>query len=289
MSDRETNNADHGASTPGTILRRCREFRGASIQDAAGATKIAEHHLRALEQDRFTEFANPAYLKGFLRIYSDYLGLSPDDMIRLCERQHVPPGEGGDGRPEKKRSFRSVRRSFPWKKLFLPAVLLLMMIVTSVLLDHSPLPRRHLPRPLPLPTAVPVAAIQPALSSSATVALTEEAEPVVEAEQPQSHDEAQAEKGAHPDAAAEVSRGVVVRLRVIHNASLAVTMDGTTSQHYELTSGDTFEWKADRTIALELSNAGSAVVELNGRSLGSLGANGAPVYVLLDANGIRQQ
>lgn len=82
---------------------------------------------------------------------------------------------------------------------------------------------------------------------------------------------------------------MVVRLRVIHNASLAVTMDGTTSQHYDLTSGDTFEWKADRTIALELSNAGSAAIELNGRPLGPLGANGAPVYVLLDANGIRQQ
>lgn len=289
MSDRETNNADHGESTPGMILRRCREFRGVSIQDAAGATKIAEHHLMALEQDRFTEFANPAYLKGFLRIYSDYLGLSADDMIRMCERQYVPPGDGSDGRSEKKRSFRSVRRPFPWKKLLLPAVLLLLLIVTSVLLDHSPLPRRHLPRPLPLPAAVPVAAIQPVLSSSAPAALPEEAEPAVEAEQPPSHDEAQAEKTAHPDVVAEAARGVVVRLRVIHNASLAVTMDGTTSQHYELTSGDTFEWKADRTIALELSNAGSAAVEVNGRSLGSLGANGAPVYVLLDANGIRQQ
>lgn len=289
MSDNQTNSADSCASTPGTILRRCREFRGLSLREAAGATKIAEHHLRALEEDRVTEFANPAYLKGFLRIYSDCLGLNADDMIRLCDRLQAPADDASPGQEEGRRAARRGRRPLPWKKLLLPTVLLAMMIVTSVLLDHSPPPLRRLPRPAPLPVAVPVAAVQPARSSAAVAAPAEEAEPEAEADQPLKPDEAQAERGVTHDAAAESSRGVVVHLRVIHNASLAVTMDGTTTQHYELAGGDTFEWKADRTIALELSDAASVAVELNGRPLRSLGTSGAPAYVVLDASGVRQQ
>lgn len=288
MSDDVTNSADPSASTPGTILRRCREFRGLSIQDVAESTKISEHHLGALEGDRVTEFANPAYLKGFLRIYSDYLGLNPDDMIRLSERLQAPEDDARSGQAEGRRGAPRRRRHLPWKKLILPAVLLVMMIVTSVLLDHSPPPRKLLPT-RPVPVALPVAAIQPVRSSATAVVPPEETESEDEPDQPLGHDESQAEKGSAHEAVAESSRGVVVHLRVIHNASLAVTMDGTTTQHYELTGGDTFEWKADRTIALELSDAASVAVELNGRQLRPLGSSGAPAYVVLDANGVRQQ
>jgi cytoskeletal protein RodZ len=285
VSDDETKSTDPCASTPGTILRRCREFRGLSLQEAAGATKIAEHHLRALEDDCVAEFANPAYLKGFLRIYSDFLGLNPDDMIRLSERLQTPLDDAGSGQAERKRPAPRRRRSLPWKKLILPAVLLVMMIVTSVLLDHSPPPWQPSPSKS-LPVAVPVAAVQPVRSSAVAAAPPGEADSEDEPDQSQGHEEAQSEKG--PEAASE-SRGVVVHLRVVHNASLAVTMDGTTTQHYELTSGDTFEWKADRTIALELSDAASVAVELNGRALRALGSSGAPAFVVLDANGVRQQ
>jgi cytoskeletal protein RodZ len=282
VSDNQTNSADPCASTPGAILRRCREFRGLSIQEAAESTKIAEHHLQALEDDCVTEFANPAYLKGFLRIYSDYLGLNADDMIRLSDRLPVSSddassGQGGGGRSASRR-----RRPLPWKKLVLPTALLVTMIVTALLLDHSPPPWQPPPSP-PLPVAVPVAAVQPVRSSATTSVAPEEADSEEEPDQSQSHEEAQ------PEVASESSRGVLVRLRVIHNASLAVTMDGTTTQHYELTGGDTFEWKADRTIALELSDAASVAVELNGRQLRPLGASGAPACVVLDANGVRQQ
>lgn len=289
MSDNETNSADSRASTPGTILRRCREFRGLSIREAAESTKIAEHHLQALEGDRVAEFANPAYLKGFLRIYSDYLGLNADDMIRLCDRLQAAADDARSGQPEGRRAARKGRRPLPWKKLLLPMVLLVMMVVTSVLLDHSLPPLRRLPSPRPPAVAVPVTAVQLVRSSSTVAAPPDEAEPEAEPDQPPSHDEAQSDKGGVHETVSEASRGVVVRLRVVHNASLAVTMDGTTTQHYELTGGDTFEWKADRTISLELSDAASVAVEVNGRLLRSLGSGGAPAYVVLDANGIRQQ
>jgi hypothetical protein len=69
---------------------------------------------------------------------------------------------------------------------------------------------------------------------------------------------------------------------------LTVTIDGSASQDYDLVVGDSIEWKADRTITLELSNAGGVEAELNGRQLKPFGQSGKPATVVLDPEGIRQ-
>ena len=72
---REVRASDPGSTSPetltgspGAILRRCREFHGISLEEASETTKIGISHLKALEEDLIREFANQAYLKGFLRI-----------------------------------------------------------------------------------------------------------------------------------------------------------------------------------------------------------------------------
>jgi hypothetical protein len=52
--------------------------------------------------------------------------------------------------------------------------------------------------------------------------------------------------------------------------------------------GDIIEWKANRTINLELSNSGGVEVELNGKQLKPFGVSGKPAFIVLDAEGIRQ-
>ena len=86
----------------------------------------------------------------------------------------------------------------------------------------------------------------------------------------------------------ESARGFVVRLKVTQSGTLKVTIDGSTSQDYELVVGDSIEWKADRTLSLELSNAGGVEAELNGRPLKLFGQSGKPATVVLDSEGIRQ-
>jgi hypothetical protein len=54
-----------------------------------------------------------------------------------------------------------------------------------------------------------------------------------------------------------------------------------------LTVGDAIEWKAEKNIALELSNAGGVEVEINGKALKPLGPVGKPVSIVLDANGVQ--
>jgi hypothetical protein len=88
-------------------------------------------------------------------------------------------------------------------------------------------------------------------------------------------------------AAPETVRGFVIRLKVTQSGTLTVTIDGATSQSYDLAVGDSIEWKADRTITLELSNAGGVESELNGRQLKPFGQTGKPATVVLDSEGVR--
>ncbi|MEI6305764.1 MAG: helix-turn-helix transcriptional regulator, partial [Deltaproteobacteria bacterium] len=82
MPETEKQTVELSTSSMGAILKRCREFHKISIEEAAEATKIGKNYLRALESDQLKEFQSLAYLKGFLRIYTVYLGLNPDDIIR---------------------------------------------------------------------------------------------------------------------------------------------------------------------------------------------------------------
>lgn len=286
LSEIEAGARDPGVSSPGTILRRCREYQGTSIEEAAEATKIAVHHLQALEDDRNGEFASLTYLRGFLRIYAGYLGLNPDDLMRLYERlgavddgRDAAAGRhGGDGR--------RARRRFPWQKLALPALFLALMFLTSVLYNRTSTPPRPAPAPRPA-VATPATPIQPVRSSAALAAAPPSSEEEPEQEQDAGGEEAAPEQTASHEGQHDSGTGFVVRLRVVQNGSLGVSIDGAQSQVYELASGDVFEWKAEKNIALELSDAGSVEAELNGKPLRAFGSHGSPASVVLGAGGIQ--
>jgi len=85
----------------------------------------------------------------------------------------------------------------------------------------------------------------------------------------------------------DTAKGFILKIMVTHNGSMTVTVDGSTPQDYELTVGDIIEWKAEKTIALDVSNAGGIELELNGKPYKQLGPSGKPVYVELNSDGIK--
>jgi hypothetical protein len=87
---------------------------------------------------------------------------------------------------------------------------------------------------------------------------------------------------------AEASKGLILKIKVTQNGTLTSTVDGSAPQQYELSVGDVIEWKAEKKVTLELSNAEGVEVELNGKQYKSLGPPGKPVYVELDADGVKQ-
>jgi transcriptional regulator with XRE-family HTH domain len=84
----------------GSLLIRAREARGLTIEDAERDTRISRRYLQALEAEQFEVIPAPVYARGFLRSYSQYLGLDPQETLALFPRNderspyYATPGQG---------------------------------------------------------------------------------------------------------------------------------------------------------------------------------------------------
>ena len=276
-----------GSGSPGSILRRCREFHEITLEEASETTKIGISHLKALEDDQIGEFANQAYLKGFLRIYATYLGLNSEDIARMYTKLFGGQGEKSDPAGISPPGNRPKRRLISLKKLTFPALLLALILITATFFNRPPPPLVRQPKTTVI-VVPPVqnAAIQNVQSAARTERRAQDA-PVLTVEK-QTSERATVEKRVPPERSVAVPKGFILKIKVTQNGTLMVTVDGSAAQPYELTTGDVIEWKAEKKVALELSNAGRIDVELNGKPYKSLGATGKPEYIELDSDGITQ-
>lgn len=65
----------------GENLREARHNKKVSLEDASRATRIKIEILEQLEADEFDRLAAPAYTKGFLKLYAEYLGLDGQSIV----------------------------------------------------------------------------------------------------------------------------------------------------------------------------------------------------------------
>lgn len=92
-------------------LARARMLAGYELKDVATALRIRLIYLEALEEGRFEDLPGMTYAVGFLRSYSEYLNLDPDQMISRLKGETasgiaqkdltfpMPPKEGGKPKP----------------------------------------------------------------------------------------------------------------------------------------------------------------------------------------------
>lgn len=111
----------------GRELRRRREELGLSLQDVQAAIKIRTRYLAALEAGDPGVIPGEVFVKGFLKVYADYLGLSGAEYVgryKAWLREQAGTGqsggaEGSDGREapvgatEPRRDSRSVSEDEP--------------------------------------------------------------------------------------------------------------------------------------------------------------------------------
>jgi len=79
-------------TTIGSKLRQARIDKGISLEEAYKKTKIHVNILNAIEQDKLRDFS-PAYMKGFLKIYTQYLGLDIQEIIQQYQGLFEPKAE----------------------------------------------------------------------------------------------------------------------------------------------------------------------------------------------------
>jgi cytoskeleton protein RodZ len=74
----------------GSSLREARSRRKLELSQVERDTRIRSRYLMALEEERFDVLPAPAYVKGFLRTYADYLGLDGQRFVDEYNDRFAP-------------------------------------------------------------------------------------------------------------------------------------------------------------------------------------------------------
>lgn len=88
----------------GEKLRLARERNSLTIDQVARETHVAKRFLKALEDEDFSAFPGETYAMGFLRNYSEYLGLNAEELVGIyrnikIQEQPLPMNELLESRP----------------------------------------------------------------------------------------------------------------------------------------------------------------------------------------------
>lgn len=157
----------------GSALRRAREIRGISVDDAVRDTRLSHEQLRALEIEDFETLGGEVYARAMLRTYAQYLGLDPEKVVgayaRHADDPVPPPPPGKMGRVEHAIAATRVRDN--QRFLLIAAAVVLVALVAVGLVSQ-----RSAPTPAPIQTQAPSEVTDTSAVPVIEVALTATAE-----------------------------------------------------------------------------------------------------------------
>lgn len=222
----------------GPALRRAREQSSKTIDEVARDTKIRPEYLQALEVESFDALNGDVYVRGFLRSYSQYLGLDPAKVLAAYTRsvgEHEPtepPPVIEPDRPASPAHPTDRRRS--WAIAGITVIIILAGAAGLGLLSRT----HSTPPPAPLPSSVPSVVVTDTQVGVGLIAkhamrtkVTADGETVFDGT-------LQAKEGRQFEAVSEITvllaRGGVVTIR--HNG-VDLGAPGNRDQPYEATFG----------------------------------------------------
>ncbi|HEY8019093.1 MAG TPA: helix-turn-helix domain-containing protein [Actinomycetota bacterium] len=139
----------------GPALRKAREHRGLTLDEAARDTKLRVDLLSALEDESFDALLGDVYVRGALRAYAQYLGLSPDKVVaayaRHADDPEPPPPPQKMGRIEQAMAAARIRDNQKFLLIAAAALLVILLAVGLLARDNG----------TPPPAAIPTTAASP--------------------------------------------------------------------------------------------------------------------------------
>ena len=73
----------------GVLLKEAREAKNLDLDTVARETSIIRKYIEGLEEEDNSAFPGEAYLMGFLRNYSDYLGTDTETVLTLYKNKQL--------------------------------------------------------------------------------------------------------------------------------------------------------------------------------------------------------
>jgi len=236
--------------SPGARLKKIRLEKGLSLEEAHKKTKIHLNVLRALEEDSLIDF-NPVYVKGFLKIYCNFLGLDPKDYIPDYQEPRSKVELSRDFPRKSAPLFRIPSLKLPTlKAVHIKTVFTVILIVVFIVLLFK------LGKTLSLKRS-------PALNKTSITSSKIDKTPV-----------------SKPEVASTVK---IIRLdiRAKENCFVQVKSDGQVIFQNVLRKGRAENWQAMNKIELSLGNAAAVELEVNGKRISALGRRGQALKNIL--------
>ncbi|MCX5707471.1 MAG: helix-turn-helix domain-containing protein [Candidatus Omnitrophica bacterium] len=255
--------------TAGARLKKLRLEKGISLEEVQKKTKIHLEVLKSIEDDTLVNL-NPVYIKGFVKIYCDFLGVAPAEFLSGYKDSgavisSIKPGAKDDG------LFWGTGTKKPFLKpqvlaiiVLIVAFLFLTLGIVNLVKFVSKVSSKKSHKQLVLPKPKPVKKVQPKASSKpkailpATRALrTTEAEklPVAVVSLPAENPEP----------------GVRIGIHALDDCWVQARIDGKIIFQNILKKGRFESWSAKDKVELALGSAGSVRLEVNGKLIPSLG------------------
>jgi cytoskeleton protein RodZ len=282
--------------TLGKYLRRERELRKISLRELSKNTRVREHLLTAIEEDRHDLLPSPTFVKGFLNAYAKYIGLDPNEIILRYQRGLTGPQETGpDVNPEKEPG-RNVKHRWIVRGSIVGGVLVVGLIVSYLFFLQPSGPRVE---PLPVPPAEkesqepPPASPQIAEAPSPQKAIPPAPPQIVGTNPPQKA--IPATPTPVPAPAPPLSIGtnlppkgktISLQLKAVELTWMSVKTDNQTEREMMLRPGETIPLEAVNQIYILLGNAGGLDLIRNGKTLERFGKSGEVVVLTFTPEGL---
>ena len=241
----------------GARLKKIRLQKGLSLEEVSKKTKIHLKILKAIEEDSLID-VSPVYIKGFLKIYCQFLGEQPRDFIPDYREPQsaVKFGLSVQEKPVSTRNLTSFKFDFLDSKIIKFFIYALIFILVSIGLFK-------LGKAISLKRSLPgrIEKKAPATKAEKKEATAPTIKPVA----------------AETSSQKSVSSGVRLVIQAKENCWISLKLDGHTVFQNILKKGRSENWQAKEKIEFSLSNAGVVDLEINGKLVSNLGRKGQAI------------
>lgn len=256
----------------GEYIKKEREKKGITLDEAAKATRIGKTYLKAIEEGDFS-IQSPVFMKGFLRSYADFLGLDSTDI--LGRYKGIQEEREGKGKTEEHK-LEPIRKSRKYTAV-ITLSLIAIIIFAAIFITKEPDVAPPMTKPsqeaelaqqeaamVNTTTLGTITSIQGKLFQPLTTSLLPAIEPPKPAILTVQTSERPKKKYTLTITAKELSW-------------LRISVDEKNPVEVLMKSGETSSWSADRKFVITSEKAAGIDLTLNGKSLGRLGESGKVV------------
>ncbi|MCM8763327.1 MAG: DUF4115 domain-containing protein [Candidatus Omnitrophica bacterium] len=253
----------------GARLKKARLEKKLTLEEVYKKTKIHPNVLLAIEEDRFTQL-NPVYLRGFLKIYSRFLGINPQEIIADFKE----PKTYVEIHPQEEEKSDTIIAEKPIFKLshFKPylktAGFILLVIFSGILVFKA---TKFVV--IRIKTAVHTLATKPKKEVKKKERLVSEIKPQAKPRAtPPTPLKTQTPSGLKSEVVTKpVSSAIALNIRAKEDCYINLKADGKTLFQGVLKKGYVEAWAAKEKIELTVGNAGGIEVYINGNLIPPLG------------------